>query len=86
VDDQLRCGRADHAGHTVDDQDDDGVPHLERAGEEQKSPRRRREHEQRLRDLNQPAAILAVRERPRVEGKQKKRHPVADDGKARQRR
>ena len=86
VDDQLRGGGADDAGGAVDQQDDHRVPHLERAGEEEHAPRQRRQHEQRLRDLDQLAAVVAVGERAGVQREQQERHPVADDGEAGQRR
>ena len=58
----------------------------ERAQEKQHAPRERRDHEERLRDLNQLAAVVPIRQRAGVERKQQERHPVADDGEARQRR
>src|SRR5205814_4129632 len=42
----------------------------------------RREREQALRNLDEPATVVAVRERAHVDGEQKVRDPVADDGEA----
>ena len=86
VDDELRRGGAHDAGGAVNQQNDDGMPHLERAGEEEHPPCDRREHEKPLRDLDQFAAVVAIGERAGVQRKQQERHPVTDHGKPGQRR
>ena len=56
------------------------------SGEEEHAPRDRRHHEERLRDLDQLAAVVAVGQRARVDREEQERHPVADDGEAAERR
>src|SRR5687767_11132652 len=74
------------AGDAVDHQDHHGMPHLETAGEEEHTPGDRRDGEERLRDLNQFAAIVAIGKCPGVQRKQQERQPVADHREARERR
>ena len=61
------------------------VPDGEGAGGEQDAPGERHRHEQRLRALDQLAAVVAVGECAEVRGKQQERQPVADDLEAGQR-
>src|ERR1043166_8445093 len=70
----------------VDEEDDDGVPDAKRVGEEEDAPRDRREHEQALAHLDEPPAVVAIGQRPRVDREEEEGHPVADDGKATERR
>ena len=79
MNDELRRWRAHDPGSAVDEQNDDGVPHLERAREEEHPPGDRCHHEQALRNLDEPAAVVPIGERARVQREQQKRHPVADD-------
>ena len=86
VNDELRRRRAHDAGGAVDEQDDDGMPRLERAGQEEHPPRDRRQHEQSLGDLYELAAVEAIRERAGMQREQQERRPVTDDREPRQRR
>ena len=86
VDDELRGRRPDDARGAVDEQDDHGVPHLQRPEQKEHAPRQRRRHEERLRNLNQLPAVVAVGERAGVQREQQERQPVADDGESGERR
>ena len=84
MEDELRGGHHRHTGRAVEQEDHHRVPHPERPGEEEQPPRQRRHHEQDLARLDQLPAVIAVGERARVHGEEQERHPVADDGKARE--
>jgi hypothetical protein len=85
VDDELDRRPGEHARGAMDEQDHHRVPDGKGAGEEQETPRDRRHHEEPLGDLDQPAAIVAIGERARVDGEQQEGQPVADHGEAAER-
>src|SRR2546422_3504491 len=86
VDDELDRRRRDGSRHAVDHEERTRVPGPQRSGQEQGAPRERDEHQQRLRDLNEAAAVEPVGEGAGVHGEDQVRHPVADDGEAGERR
>jgi hypothetical protein len=74
------------SGQPVQHQQQAGLPDAQRTGQEQHTPGRGHQHEQRLRGLDHPAAVVAVGERPEIDAEQQERHPVADHLEAGQRR
>ena len=71
-------------GHAVQDQQHARVPDGEGPGGEQDSPGERHDHEERLRPLDELAAVVAVGEGAEVGGEQQEGQPVADDLEARE--
>src|SRR2546425_3284658 len=86
VNQQLLGRRPHHAGDTVNNQEKRRMPDLNRIGEKEYGPNRRDTHEQDLGALDDLPAIVSIGESAEVNGKQKKRCPVADVGKTGQNR
>jgi hypothetical protein len=85
VDDQLACGRPERAGETVDDEQDHGVPRLQRASEEEQRPGQRRRDEGNLRPDDDLAAVITIGKPAEPHAEYQKWCPVTDHGEARQR-
>ena len=86
VDQELRRGRPDHPREAVQDQKHGSVPNLEGIGQEQDAPAGRDEHEQHHAELDDPAGIEPVGERPGIDREQQERHPVGEHREAGERR
>ena len=82
VDDELDRRRRDDPGHAVGHQERGRVPGAERPGQEQRAPGERREHQQALGRLDEPATVEPVGERSGVHGEDQVRDPVTDHGEA----
>ena len=78
VDQELRRRRPDHPREAVQDQEHGGVPDLEGIGQEQDAPAGRHDHEQDHAELDDPARVEPVGERPGIDREQEKRHPVGE--------
>ena len=78
VQQQLFGRSPERAGTAVQDQQHAGLPHLQRAGQEQHAPAHRDEHEQDLGDLDEPAAVVALGQPAEPHRQQQERQPVAD--------
>ena len=72
--------RPEHSGDAVNDEQNAGVPDLNRIGQKQYRPHHRHAHVHDLRDLNQLAAVVAVGQAAEIDREQEKRRPMADDG------
>ena len=86
VEQQLVRRLPQHAGAAVDDEQHHRAPHLQRVGDEQNAPPRRRHDEQQHPALDDPARIVPVGQPADGDGKQQKRQPVRQHREAGQRR
>jgi hypothetical protein len=82
MDDQLDRRRGKHAGQAVDQEQGGRVPGADRSGQEQHAPGQRRQQQQRLGGLDEPAAVEAIGQRPGVDREEQVGYPVAEDREA----
>ena len=82
VEQQLVRRLPQHAGAAVDHQQHHGVPHLQRAGDEEVAPAERRGDEQAHAALDEAARIEAIGERAAGNREQQKRQPMRHHGEA----
>ena len=85
VEQQLVRRLPQHAGAAVDDQKQHRVPHLQRVGDEEDAPSRRRHDEQQHPALDDAARVEPVRQPADGDGKQQKGKPVRQHREAGQR-
>ena len=85
IDEYLRRRNPDHAGESVHDQEQFGLPQTHAVAEEHEAPADRHAHEQQHADLNQTTGVESVGQRPRVAGEEQKGNPMRDDGESAER-
>jgi hypothetical protein len=79
---QLTARPPEHAGHSMNSEQQTSLPNLDGVGPEQQRPGRGDAHIHELRQLNDFTAIIAIRHGAEINREQKKRGPVNQHGKA----